>query len=190
LWDAFCLPGKIAARPVPAVSRVLIGVLILALLIVAARGSIGRRPAQRKDAGITKDAFLNKAVVNPYFHCSLLYRTMCCRPVWRDWKIFTDNNVRAAAQELFNDRRSFDDLDAYLEKHAKGPRNMQPRHVFLVVMESFDTWPFITKYSSLGLTETALPSREERHLFRKLRAASDGTMQSLTAIMTSILFSR
>jgi len=190
LRGRFISPDRLATPRFTLVSRIAIALLILSLLVVAARGSIGRRPAQRKDAGIMKDAFLNKAVVNPYF--SLLFAVqdhVLQTGLAGLEKFLPDRNVRKAAQELFNDHRPFDDLDAYLEKHAKGPKTVPPRHIFLVVMESYDAWPFIGKYASLGLTENLSRLAKNGIYFENFLPASDGTMQSLTAIMTSIPYS-
>jgi len=183
-------PDALATWRYSLVSRIAISLIILSLLFVAARGSIGRRPAQRKDAGSTRDAFLNKAVVNPYFSLLFAVQDHVLQTGLAGLETFLpDRDVRAAAQELFNDHRSFNDLDAYLEKHAKGPKSVPPRHIFLVVMESYDAWPFIKKYASLGLTDNLSRLAKNGISIENFVPASDGTMQSLTAIMTSIPYS-
>ena len=172
-------------------SRTLIILLVLALLVVASRGSIGRRPAQRKDAAISTDEFLNKAVVNPYF--SLLFAVQ--DHAWQTGlagleSYLPDRNVRRAAQEFFGDHSSHDDLDAYLLKHAKGPKATPPRHIFLIVMESYDAWPLLKQYASLGLTDNLSRLAKNGISFENFLPASDGTMQSLSAIITGIPYSQ
>jgi phosphoglycerol transferase MdoB-like AlkP superfamily enzyme len=181
------LTDTIWARRFSIVSRTLISLLILSLFIVASRGSIGRRPAQRKDVAISKDDFLNKSVVNPYFSLLFAVQDHVLQTGLAGLESYLpDRDVRKAAQELFNDRRSFDNLDAYLKKFAKGPKTVPPRHIFLVVMESYDAWPFIKKYASLGLTENISRLAQNGVYVENFLPASDGTMQSLTAIITSI----
>ena len=181
---------KLASRHIPFVSRVAVSLLILMLLVVAARGSIGRRPAQRKDAGITRDSFLNKAVVNPYFSLIFAIEDHVLQTGLAGLESYLpDRDVRKAAQELFNNHQVYDNLDAYLLKHAKGPKTVPPRHIFLVVMESYDAWPFLKKYASLGLTGNLSRLAKNGISFENFLPASDGTMQSLTAIMTSIPYS-
>ena len=46
--------------------KVLIPILIGGFIVIGARGSLGRRPMQMKDAATTGDAFLNKLVLNPF----------------------------------------------------------------------------------------------------------------------------
>jgi len=180
----------IALRRYALVSRIIIGLVILAVLVVASRGSLGRRPAQRKDASITRDAFLNKAVVNPYFSLLFAVQDHALQTGRSGLKNFLpDGNVKKAAQALFSSQGSFDNLDEYLLKHAHGPKGVPPRHIFLVVMESYDAWPFVKKYASLGLTDNLSRLAKSGLSFESFLPASDGTMQSLTAIMTSIPYS-
>lgn len=181
---------SVRTRRFTLVSRTLIILLILALLVVASRGSIGRRPAQRKDAAVSTDEFLNKAVINPYF--ALLFAAQ--DHAWQTGlagleNYLPDRDVRKAAQEFFGDPAQHDDLDAYLLKHAKGPKATPPRHIFLVVMESYDAWAFQKKYASLGLTGSLSRLAANGISFENFLPAGDGTMQSLSAIMTGIPYS-
>jgi phosphoglycerol transferase MdoB-like AlkP superfamily enzyme len=176
-----------ADRRFPILAKTAIVLLILSLLVAGARGSIGRRPAQRKDAAITKDPFLNKSVVNPYFSLLFAVQDHQQQTGMAGLELYLpDRDVKKAAQELFHDPRSLDSLDAYLEKRAKGPKTAPPRHIFLIVMESYDAWPFLAKYASLGLTPrlSELGSRGLR--FENFVPASDGTMQSLSSIITNL----
>jgi phosphoglycerol transferase MdoB-like AlkP superfamily enzyme len=191
-------PGKsavssetLAARPFTLLSRALLGLVILTLLVAASRGSIGRRPAQRKDAAVTKDAFLNKAVVNPYFSFLYAVQDHAQQTGLAGLESYLpDRDVRKAAQELFKNPAALADLDAYLARHAAGPKSVPPRHVFLVVMESYDAWPFLDKYALLGLTHSLSELGRNGLHFRNFVPASDGTMQSLTAIITGIPYSQ
>ncbi|HEX9859862.1 MAG TPA: LTA synthase family protein, partial [Nitrospirota bacterium] len=169
------------------ISKITIVLVILSLFAIGSRGSIGRRPAQRKDAAVTKDAFLNKAVVNPYFSLRYAVQDHVQQTGAAGLDLFLpDRDVRKAARELFHKQEHSDDLDAYLLKHAKGPKGALPRHIFLVVMESYDAWPFLPRYASLGLTENLSRLAKGGLHFENFVPASDGTMQSLTAIMTGL----
>jgi phosphoglycerol transferase MdoB-like AlkP superfamily enzyme len=179
--------GMTADRNYPLPSKIALVLFLVILLVAGMRGSFGSRPAQRKDAAISRDAFLNKAVVNPFF--SLHYALQDHRKMTGLAGLETflpDRDVRKAAQELFQDPASYDDLDAYLLKRARGPKTVPPRHIFLVVMESYDAWPFIPKYASLGLTTNLSELGRKGVYIDAFVPASDGTMQSLTAIMTGL----
>lgn len=187
----FFSPEKIAAGRFTILQRTLLGILVLTLVVVAFRGSFGRRPAQRKDAAITKDEFLNKAVVNPYFSLLFSVQDHTQQIGIAGLETFLpDRDVRKAARELFNNPDALADLDAYMAKRAGGPKSVPPRHIFLVVMESYDAWPLLDKYATLGLTHSLSELGKNGLHFKNFVPASDGTMQSLTAIITSIPYSQ
>ena len=65
--DGGTVPEETVPRyRIPPSLRIAITLLTILLFVFAIRGSFGRRPAQRKDAGVTKDEFLNKMVLNPH----------------------------------------------------------------------------------------------------------------------------
>ncbi len=168
-------------------SKILIVLIVLVLLVAGFRGSLGRRPAQRKDIAITKDAFLNKAIINPYF--ALLFAIQDHRNQIGSTGLSSylpDGNVRKAAQELFNNDNTYSDLDAYLLRHAKGPKGIPPRHIFLFVMESYDAWPFLPRYASLGLTSELSALGKKGLHFENFLPASDGTMETLSSLITDL----
>jgi len=187
LRSNFSISDKITNRSFSVLSKILIVMIIVILMIGGFRGSLGRRPAQRKDVAITKDTFLNKAVINPYF--ALLFAVQDHRRQIGSTGLsffLPDRDVRKAAQQLFNVQQSYNDLDAYLLRYAKGPKGIPPRHIFLFVMESYDAWPFLPKYASLGLThELSELGRKGLH-FNNFLPSSDGTMETLSSIITDL----
>ncbi len=186
----FISPDKVAARRFTPLSGIVTVVVILALVVTAARGSVGARPAQRKDEAVARDTFLNKSVENPYF--ALLYTVQDhieAAGFAGLENYIPDGNVRKAAQELFHNDQSYDNLDAYLVKHARGPKGVPPRHIFLVVMESYDEWPLLPKYASLGVTNNLKALAQKGLYFNAFLPASDSTMQSLGAIITDLPYS-
>jgi phosphoglycerol transferase MdoB-like AlkP superfamily enzyme len=181
----FISPDKIMERRFRPFSSIIIALAIIAMVVTAARGSIGLRPAQRKDIAVAKDTFLNQSVVNPYF--ALLFAVEDHRDAAGDTGLeayLPDGNVRNAAQELFHTNQSYDNLDSYFLKHARGPKGVPPRHIFLVVMESYDAWPFLKKYASLGVTQNLKALAQKGLFFESFLPASGGTMQSLSSIIS------
>ncbi len=177
-----------SSRPLPVSLRILAVLFGVTLLLAGTRGSYGHRPAKIEDAAVTRDVFLNKAVLNPYSalmyayteHVRLNY-VMAGLKFW-----LPDQDIRKAAQELLHDRRSLDNLDEYLKRTASGHRNPQPKQIFLVVMESYDAWPLMHKYASLGLTsELDAIAAKGIHISNFL-PASDGTATSLTALVSGL----
>jgi phosphoglycerol transferase MdoB-like AlkP superfamily enzyme len=181
----FISPDKVTERKFTLLSGITTALVIMALIVTAARGSIGLRPAQRKDIAVDKDTFLNQSVMNPYF--ALLFAVEDHRDAAGNTGLeayLPDGNVRKAAQELFHTNQSYNNLDSYFIKHAHGPKGIPPRHIFLVVMESYDEWPFLKKYASLGVTQNLKALAQKGLYFDKFLPASGGTMQSLSSIIS------
>ncbi len=174
-------------RPLPFPVRVVISLIIVFLLFGGTRGTFKHRPAQRDDAAITKDEFLNKAVLNPYFSLLYAFQEQRDQTGTTGLEMFIpDRNVRKAAQYVFSTHAALNNIDDYLRRPAAGPKNKPARHVFLVLMESYDAWPLMKRYESLGLTNSLKQLARKGLHFESFLPASDGTMSSLTAILTGL----
>lgn len=178
---------RVASRTYPLFGRITLSIACLLLIIFASRGSFGDRPVQPKDIGVASDPFLNKAVLNPYF--SLLYAIQNHRVQTSSAGLnvfLPDGNIRRAAQELFHTQLESNDLDAYLARQAKGPKARPPRHIFLVLMESYDAWPFLPRYASLGLTHELSQLGKEGILVDRFLPSSWGTSEAFSVLMTGL----
>ncbi len=181
-------PGRerLAGLSAGPASKAAVSFFLIMALAAGSRGSVDREPLRHRDAAITRDDFLNKATVNPLI--ALFYAV-------DEYQKFSgtvgvevylpDRDVRTAAEEVFGIPEPYEDLDRYFQKHARGPRNAQPRQVILILMESYDAWPLLPAYASLGLTEQLKAIGREGLWFQRFLPASDSTMQSLSAIITS-----
>jgi len=175
-------------RALPFLVRIALSMLICSTLIIGLRGSYGIVPAKLKDAGVTQDAFLNKAVMNPYIALHYAYgdhRKMGFTASGVE-AYLPDRNIRGAAQALFENPETLDNLDLYMKKIARGTGHKAPRHIFLVIMESYDAWPLLKKYRSLGLTNELQGLAQNGLHFTNFLPASDGTDTSLGAVITGL----
>lgn len=177
------LQGRLGSWPRQAGALILLGLAVLA----AARGSVSRRPVQLKDAAVTGDPVLNKMVVNPY--SALRYavadqlRLMCGSDLRVLWP---PGDVREAAQVALPGQAAYEDVDALTERVAQGPPGTRPKHIFLIVMESYDAWPLLDRYRSLGLAEGVRALAQKGVLIRAFVSASTGTMTSLGTLITGL----
>lgn len=182
------VPGEVLAARVASRPRRL-GVLLLLLLLVAAglRGSVGPRPIELKDAAVTGDPALNKMVVNPWSALRYAVDQQLKLMSGDDLRVlWPSGDIREAARAAFPARPSYDDLDALVARVARGPPAGRPRHIFLIVMESYDAWPFLERYSSLGLVGSARALAQDGILIPAFVSAGTGTMTSLGSLITGL----
>jgi phosphoglycerol transferase MdoB-like AlkP superfamily enzyme len=169
-------------------ARVLITVVLTAGLIVSARGSFGSVPFHRKSLAITEDEFLNKSVFNVF--TSLRYAIKDFIALTHSDKgldaFLPDRDVVGAAQFAFHTTARYDNLDDYSRKTAGGGVPRPPRHIFLVIGESYDSWPMLDKYRSLGLMENLKEFAREGISIPYFLPAGDLTMLSLATIITGL----
>lgn len=178
---------RLLERNISPVIKIVTVTASLLLIIFASRGTFDARPIQVQDVGVVADPFLNKAILNPHF--SLLYAIQ--DHIVQNGSTglntyLTDGNVAKAAQEYFHPANRSNDLDAYLEKHAHGPKGRPPRHIFLILMESYDAWPFLPRYASLGLTQELTSLGREGIFFSRFLPSSPGTSEAFSVLVTSL----
>jgi phosphoglycerol transferase MdoB-like AlkP superfamily enzyme len=167
--------------------RALALVLVVTLTGFALRGSFGRRPLQEKDIATTGDVFLNKLVPNPFFalYAAIAeHRSLAASGGIRSF--LPDGDVKAAARALFPAHADAADLDATLERRAPGGAEPRADHVFVVVMESYDSWSMQPKFASLHLTDRVAALGRDGIQARAFVSAGSGTIKSLGAIITGL----
>lgn len=164
-------------------------ILLVALMTIVccARGSLGRRPAQIKVAAVTADEFLNKMVVNPFDTLAAAaadYAAM--RRTGGLDQYLHDGDLRAAAKRYFGTTADLPTIDAYAQQQAPGAGHRPARHVVLVVMESYSTWPTLPRYSSLHLADELMRISREGLAVTRFVSAGPGTMASVGALLTGL----
>ncbi|MDR1528186.1 MAG: sulfatase-like hydrolase/transferase [Puniceicoccales bacterium] len=151
-------------------------------LIVAARGSASSRPLEQVDVAITGNKFLNKCVPNAYY------------AIYFAWKDFLHSNdvkciqkscsrehVRAALMLLGSPT---DDIDRFISHTANGAKlSRKPKHIFLIVMESQDNWPFLPENSELNLCPNLARLAKEGLYFKNFVPTGQGTMSAIAVQM-------
>jgi phosphoglycerol transferase MdoB-like AlkP superfamily enzyme len=167
--------------------RVLLMLIMLVLILAAARGSFGGRPVQEKDSAVTANELLNKSVLMP--HASLYYTLRQYQELNSGEgfeALLPGGDIRGATQAYFNTQAMHDDLDQYLRVQAGGPKGKVPKHVFLLVMESYHSWPMLDEYASLQLAEGVKGLAREGAWLRNFLPASHSTMRTLQSIISGL----
>lgn len=154
-------------------------IVSLILMIFSLRGSVTSVPALRKWAGVSKDAFLNKTVINPYR--SLIY----AMEDFDEINLLSDVNPymdEVSFKANFNQPLVTD----YLKKTAAGTSTQKPKQIFLVIMESYDSWPLMDKYQPFLLSTQLCKIKNNGTHFSHFLPAADATFDSFGAIVTNV----
>lgn len=151
----------------------------LLLFVFAIRGSFTDVPAVRRYAGVSKDAFLNKTVINPFR--SLKYAL-------EDFKALNlvDGVNPFMNEKAFEEKYPQNFITEVLEKKADGPKIEKPKQIFLVVMESYDSWPLLEKYSAFGIANNLKEIAANGTHFTHFLPSSTTTFDSFAAVVTNL----
>lgn len=129
----------------------LIGVYLLATLSLYGGGWSWKSGVNWENAGITNDTFLNESILDDYQSIYRAYanqmRMEACNGL-----SFSAQNVRDLAKSLTN-KDGGNDLSIYLAKEAIGAKIEKPKHIFVIVSESYANWPLLDKYSNLHIAD-------------------------------------
>jgi len=168
---------------------ILMRFFIIFFLIVgftgAIRGSFKSRPAIRKWSHITSDNFLNKTIMNPLTHLHYAikdFKNLLNKKT--DITQFIGKLSPQAAAENYFEVTKDSSLSSYLSHKVSGSDNRMPNHVFLVIMESYDMWPLLPEYRSLGLGENLQYFGEKGIFFNRFLPSGDNTIASVSTILT------
>lgn len=105
-----------------------------------------------ENAGVTKDPLLNEAILDDG------------QAIFRAWTLkerlaagtglsFSPEEIRRLAGRLTGKPAASMDLDFYLTREAQGAQIPKPRHIFLLIGESYANWPFLPEYAVLPIAD-------------------------------------
>ena len=122
--------------------RMLFVTIIILLFIGSIRGSFGNRPAMRKWSSVSHDPFLNKTIINPFR--SLKYAISDFNKINKDYGENPFGSISHFAKD-----GDLQTIESIIEKRSKGNTIEKPNHIFIIVMESYDSWPLLKSILNL-----------------------------------------
>lgn len=188
------IAGRLSRR-LPNMSRrvgiAIFGILALVIAAGAYRGGFGSRPPQQKDVFVCRADAANRLVANPVFllRMAVKERRSVADPsatpaflhdIRRQAEVFSGREIGAATT-----------VSELLAHESAGPlteRASPPRQVYLFVMESYDRWPMLPEYESLGLTPALSRFEKLGVSSPEFVSAGSGTMPSVATILTGLPF--
>ncbi|MBQ1914686.1 MAG: sulfatase-like hydrolase/transferase [Selenomonadaceae bacterium] len=130
-----------------------LGLLYLVTLLGMFGGALGwETQVDWENSGVTRDEFLNEAILDNfqalYRGYSMNHRMLACNGL-----DFTAEDIRNLAALLAHRSPDSDNLDDYLRRKAGGAQVPKPRHIFVVLSESYANWPLLDKYQALHIAD-------------------------------------
>ncbi len=169
--------------PGTGVGRMGVALVVLCLLLLGLRGSWGSRPMQMKDAARTEDFLLNRCVVNSF--------TAFIYAVKAHGKLMEANGLDSylgkesitAACEEFAGRDGLASVDDVFLRTAKGRPGEKPRHIFLILMESYDGWTMLDEHASWNISNEMKALGREGIYVQRFLSGSRSTMTSMASVI-------
>lgn len=168
--------------------KIIASLIIVVFCVVGFRGSFGSRPVQLKDAGVTIDPFLNKAIASPYSSLKYAigdYQTI--KAASKNGGNLSFHEVQKIAQKFFDTDKQYTTLAQYLKKTANGSTLPKPKHIFLIVGESLDAWPLQNEYIKFNLDSNLHKLIANGAIyFKYFLPCATGTMETLNTLMAGV----
>ncbi|MFH1177741.1 MAG: LTA synthase family protein [Acidobacteriota bacterium] len=181
------LPRPELGAPLALPAKVLVTVAIVLALFVSARGSLGRRPREQKDMAVTRDEVLNRTIYNPYTALRYAVADRIKLTNVKGLALFLpDQDIRAAAKRISGRDEDLARLDLFFERRARGEPVPRARHIYLLVLESYDSWTLLDDYRPLGLAECGRSLAARGLSCPGFLPDADGTASSLSALITGL----
>ncbi len=185
-WIKAPYPFNSPPAPRRIISRIGVTLLLLVILALGLRGNTGRRPMQKKDAARTTDTVLNHCIINPF--SSLKYAIDSHRELMAGDGLdvyLKKENILKAFQEYAGNKKIKTVDDAFLHT-AKGHLGKKPRHIFLIVMESYDGWTMLPEHADWHISDQLKSLGNDGIYVQRFLPGSRSTMTSLATIISGL----
>ena len=141
-----------------------------------------------ENAGVTTDDFLNEFILDD---AQALYRTrsMAKRMEAGEISGVDASKIAEAAQFVaVNKNITEKNLAPYLERKTSGEKVPKPRHIFIILGETFMQWPMLGKYDELLIAEgiKSLIAEENCYYSRNFMPNGDFTSTAITGLVTGL----
>ena len=141
-----------------------------------------------ENAGVTNDDFLNECILDD---AQALYRTRSIAKRMEAGKIsgVDPDKIQEYAQIVaVNQNIAEKNLAPYLERKTSGEKIPKPRHIFIILGETFMQWPLLGKYDELLIAEgiKSLIAEENCYYSRNFMPNGDFTSTAITGLVTGL----
>ncbi len=141
-----------------------------------------------ENAGVTTDNFLNECILDD---AQALYRARAMAKRMEAGEISgvdAKKIVESAQIVAVNKNLTEQNLAPYLERKSPGERIPKPKHIFIILGETFMQWPMLGKYDELLVAEgiKSLIAEENCYYSRNFMPNGDFTSTAITGLVTGL----
>ncbi len=141
-----------------------------------------------ENAGTTKDDFLNECILDDF---QAMYRAQASEKKMKAGNIsgVHRENIRMYAQQIagHTDLQS-SDLTPYLTRTAPGAKIAKPKHIFIILGETWAQWPLLDKYADLHAMDglKSLIREDNCYYTPSFMPNGDFTSAAITGVITGL----
>lgn len=140
-----------------------------------------------ENAAVLRDSFLNEAILDDV---QALYRAYISYDRLRSAKglDIKQDKIGEYGALLAGRQITAASIDEYLRKEASGPKIEKPRHIFIIIGESYAEWPLLDKYKGLNIANGLknIASKDNAATAAAFLPAGSGTAQAVNGIITGL----
>ena len=164
----------------------LVMVYVLGTLSLYGGGWSWRTGVSWENAGVTKDPFLNELILDDYEAIYRAYNNQQ-RLLAMNGLSYTAEQVIYYAETL-SGKKGGNDLTYYLEKTAPGATIPKPKHIFIILSESYANWPLLPEYEKLHIADGMKSIIAEKNTFYNghMLPAGSSTVGALMGMVTGL----
>ncbi|MDD4599663.1 MAG: sulfatase-like hydrolase/transferase [Negativicutes bacterium] len=184
-----CPSPKFSSKPRRLVFRTTV-ILMIATFMVFTRfaGSFSyARAIHWENSALTKDAFLNEAILDDV---QALYRAYAGYERLRNAEglDIKADKVAEYGRQLANRSIMTNNIDDYFKKEAQGPKIQKPRHIFVIIGEAYAEWPLLPKYKDLNIANGLknIAAKENAVTVKAFLPTGPNTAQAVNGIVTGL----
>ena len=145
------------------------------------------RSVHWENSAISKDAFLNDAILDDV---QALYRAYVGYEMLRNAKGLdvTSDKIAQYGSQLAKRPISTNNIDDYIKKETSGPKIPKPRHIFVIIGESYAEWPLLPKYKDLNIANGLknITEQDNAIFIKAFLPAGSGTAQAVNGVITGL----
>jgi len=140
-----------------------------------------------ENSAISRDAFLNEAILDDVQALYRAYITYVRLKEGKGLHVQADH-IGEYAAHLAGKKLNSNNLDDFLRKQAQGPKIQKPKHIFIIVGESYAGWSVMPKYKDVNIANGL------KNIIAQANAAytpafvpnGTGTMEAMNGLITGL----